>query len=83
MEWSKAPETVLKIGDFAPYEGVLVPPLNYKNYKTFERIKPEFDRLMDTADLPMCNEPGVLGSHVFWGVIGVLVGGAGMAWALK
>lgn len=34
--WSSLPEIHLKKGDVAPNEGVLVPDLNYRNYKADE-----------------------------------------------
>jgi hypothetical protein len=74
LEWSKAPETILKVGDFAPFEGVLVPPLNYQNYKTIEKMLPQFEKFVSKADVPM--EKSVFDSPIFWGVLGALIGGA-------
>lgn len=52
--------------------GIIVPELNYRNYRTLEELQPELLNL--TKELPRCEEPGTLENPLLWGVIGVLVG---------
>lgn len=69
MVWSSEPETTLKTGEKAEFDGVLVPDLNYRNYKTFEAIVPELAKIEEIES----KESGI--SPVLWFLVGALVGG--------
>jgi hypothetical protein len=76
MLWSKQPEMTLKKDDKAPFPGVLVPELNYKNYKTFEITSPQILKIIEGNAVPVHYEESasVLASPVLWGIIGVCFG---------
>jgi len=73
LQWDPKAETILKKDDPAPYSGVLVPDINYQNYKSLELYS------LSAADLGpkiVCpEESSDLGTKVFIGVVAFLVGG--------
>lgn len=70
MVWSKTPETVTKKGN---ENYVLVPELNYKNYKTLEAMAPELVRL--TEDYPQNCPSDFSLAPLVWLVGGAILGG--------
>jgi len=72
MTWSKTPELTIKKGEPAKYQGVLVPELNYKNYKTFEAVAPEMEKLMG-VEISDAQNSSLL-TNILWGLAGVAVG---------
>ncbi len=84
MTWSKQPEVTLKKGDTAIFEGVLVPELNYKNYKTFEVTSPQIMKAIEGNNVPMHyqDSPSIFKSPTLWAIIGGFTG-YGIARAIK
>lgn len=84
MTWSKQPEMTLKKGDTATFPGVLVPELNYKNYKTFEITSPQVMKVIEDKGVPVHFEdsPSIFASPILWAIIGGLTG-FGIGKALK
>ncbi len=76
MTWSKQPEMTLKKGDTATFPGVLVPELNYKNYKAFEMTSPQIMKVIENKGVPVHFEdsPSILSSPILWAVIGAAAG---------
>ncbi len=83
MKWSPLPEMTIKKGNKAPADGVLIPELNYRNYRTLEDLAPELDKILKGSDLPRCTEPSTWENPLLWGVFGVLVGGIAVAVVIK
>jgi len=74
----------IKKGNKAPADGVLVPELNYRNYRSLEELQPELNKIIyGKADLPLCSEPSLWESPLLWGAIGVIVGGFTIAKVIK
>lgn len=72
MKWSSLPELTVKKGDPAKYQGVLVPELNYKNYKTFEAVTPEVKKLA-AVEVVQANNSDLF-HDILWFVVGAAVG---------
>jgi hypothetical protein len=72
MEWSTQPEVTMKAGAKAPFEGILMPEMNYRNYKAFEDMSTATDSFLKTSGLP-CSDPDWI-TPVLWGVVGFAVG---------
>lgn len=77
MQWSKTPEMTLKKGDPAEFHGVLVPDLNYKNYKSLEAINPVVMQSLEEYPLNCPSEVSI--SPLIWFLGGVLLGGLAVA----
>jgi len=71
-KWSNLPEVVMKTGDKAKYSGVLVPDLNYQNYKTFEKELPEVKKLATVQIIEADNNHAF--DDVLWFLGGLVVG---------
>ena len=75
MKWSDLPETTIKKGMKAEFDGVLVPELNYRNYRTLDDLAPELNKLMKGNDVIFCDDTTIWESPILWAVVGVFVGG--------
>ncbi len=67
MTWSSQPEVETKFRD-SPY--VLVPDMNYRNYKSLEFYQPEYEKRMAQGEECLYSE-----SPLIWGILGAIVGG--------
>lgn len=73
MAWDKIPEIYLKKNDPSPYDGVLVPELNYQAYKFYEKYQPKLLDTIEGSDVPiMCPEKDSF-------VSGVMIFGVGFS----
>lgn len=62
----------LKKGDAAKYDGVLIPGLNYKNYKTFEKTSDQMQKL--AAVEAVQSQSSTFFNAVLWFVVGAAAG---------
>lgn len=72
MKWSKTPELTLKKNETAKFSGVLVPELNYQNYKTFENTFPEMEKRASVQKVE-CETNNIF-NIVLWTAIGFVAG---------
>ncbi len=73
MQWSNLPEVRIKTDEKALYEGILIPELNYRNYKTFEKVNPEIQKLTK-VEISQENSNNLF-NDILWFGAGVLIGG--------
>lgn len=80
--WETLPELMLKKNEPAPYQGVLVPPLNYQNYKEEEKFNNYlYERAKDDKTKIICEDLGT-GSwplHIVFFIIGATLGAVVMS----
>lgn len=72
VKWSNLPEMHLKKDEPAKYQGILVPELNYKNYKTFEAVTPQVEKLASVQVVEAQSESFF--HAVLWFIVGAAVG---------
>lgn len=77
MQWSKTPEMTLKTGDRAKFNGVLIPDLNYRNYKSLEAINPIVMQGLEEYPQNCSHDFDI--SPLIWFVGGALIGGLAVA----
>lgn len=53
MQWGPDPEVLIKKGEPADYDGVLLPEINYKNYKKFEQFQPTLMQTIEGNNTPI------------------------------
>ncbi len=73
LNWDSLPEMVIKKNERAAYSGILIPDLNYQNYKELEAENPQIVKMIQ-AECVESDRTAWYESPYLWTAVGFIVG---------